>query len=155
MKHLPPDLIPLPTMPYDHRPDSLPLQVEECRTALWRARGNVSVAADILKVGSSRLRRFIKNSDFLSAEQQEAQEMLKDIAEDVVYDALTDADDKGRQDAMARFVLQGIGKDRGYGAGQPNIHVNNSKGGTVIVGWQDGTVFQPEPRAEKVIEHER
>lgn len=151
--HLPNDLIPLPTMPYDERPDSLPLQVEECRTALWRVRGNASKAAELLKVSSSRLRRFINNSPYLLSEQKEAQEILKDIAEDVVYEALTDEDDKGRKDAMARFVLQGIGKDRGYGSGQPKVEINNGKGGTVIVGWADGTMFQPEPQGQ-VIDHE-
>lgn len=149
---LPRDLIPLPTMPYDTRPDSLPLDVEECRTAIWRARGNVTVAADILKVTSHRLRGFITRSPFLSAQLQEAKEQLKDIAEDVVYQALTDEEDKGRQDAMARFVLQGIGKDRGWGSGGTKVQVNNSQGGTVIVGWQDGTVFQPDHG--KVIDHD-
>lgn len=150
--NLPQDLIPLPTMPYDSRPDSLPLDIEECRTALWRVRGNITEAARILKVPSLRLRNFINRSPYLSAEQKEAQEILKDLAEDVVYDALTDEDDKGRQDAMARFVLQGIGKDRGWGSGGTKVQVNNSQGGTVIVGWQDGTVFQPEQG--KVIDHD-
>ena len=151
--HIPNDLVPLPTMPYDERPAELPLNVEECRTAIWRVRGNISKAAELLKVPSARLRRFISNSPYLSSEQKEAQEILKDIAEDVVYEALTDEEDKGRKDAMARFVLQGIGKDRGYGSGQPSVKIDNSKGGTVIVGWADGTVFQPEPQGQ-VIDHE-
>jgi len=140
-------------MPFDYRPDSLPLDIEECRTAIWRARGNITVAADILKVTSNRLRGFVSRSPYLSAELNEAKEQLKDLAEDTVYDALTDADDKGRRDAMARFVLQGIGKDRGWGSGGSKIQIDNSKGGTVIVGWADGTIFQPEAQ-EKVIDHD-
>lgn len=152
MTQLPQDLVPLPTMPYDMRPDSLPLDIEECRTAIWRARGNITLAADLLKVTSHRLRGFVRKSPFLSAQLDEAKEQLKDIAEDVVYQALTDEDDKGRQDAMARFVLQGIGKDRGWGSGGTKVQVNNSQGGTVIVGWQDGTMFQPDH--SKVIDHD-
>lgn len=152
MNALPRDLIPLPTMPYDTRPDSLPLDIEECRTAIWRARGNITVAADILKITSHRLRGFVRKSPYLSAQLEEAKEQLKDIAEDVVYQALTDEEDKGRQDAMARFVLQGIGKDRGWGSGGTKVQINNEKGGTVVVGWQDGTMFQPED--SKVIDHE-
>lgn len=148
---LPRDLIPLPTMPYDTRPDYLPLDIEECRTAIWRGNGNVTTAADILKVTSSRLRAFVRKSPYLSAQLEEAKEQLKDIAEDNVYEALTDNEDKGRKDAMTRFVLQGIGKDRGWGSGGTKVQVNNSQGGTVIVGWQDGTVFQPQ---ERVIDHE-
>ena len=150
--HLPQDLIPLPTMPYDSRPESLPLDIEECRTALWRVRGNITEAAKILKVPSIRLRNFVNRSAYLSAEQKEATEILKDMSEDVVYDALTDLEDKGRRDAMARFVLTGIGKDRGWGSGGTKVTVNNEKGGTVVVGWQDGTMFQPE--TSKVIEHD-
>jgi hypothetical protein len=52
----PTDLMPLPTMPYDERPMSLPLDVEECRTALWRVRGNVTEAAKLIKVHPNRLR---------------------------------------------------------------------------------------------------
>jgi hypothetical protein len=143
MNALPADLKALPTMPYSSRPLELPLDVEECRTALWIERGNITKAATRLKVDSARLRRFIKASRYLTEEQNEAREQLNDIAEDVVYDALTDESDNSRRDAMAKFVLLGPGKDRGYGTGAPKVTVNNNKGGTVIVGWADGTQFEP------------
>lgn len=149
---VPKDLVPLPTAPYDMRPDALPLNVEECRTALWRSRGNITKAAQLLKVPSRRLRDFVKKSPYLSEEAKEATEQLVDMAEDQIYDALNDADDKGRADAAAKFVLMGPGRDRGYGSGT-KVTVNNSKGGTVVVGWADGTQFSPGEKA-KVIEHE-
>lgn len=150
--NIPQDLIPLPTAPWPSRPDALPLDVEECRTALWRNRGNITKAAETLKVSAARLRKFVSNSPYLSAERDEASEQLKDIAEDIVYEALTDTEDKGRQDAMAKFVLSGIGKDRGYGSGGTKVSIN-TEGGTVIVGWADGTNFQPGDNAQ-VINHE-
>lgn len=137
---LPLDLIPLPTQPWDERPLSLPLDVEECRTALWMAVGNVTEAAQILKVSSSRLRNFIRCSPRLTEECREAREQLADTAESVVRDALTDKTDPGRRDQMARFVLNSqLGRQRGFGAGTPNIKINNT--GPVIIGWADGTSF--------------
>lgn len=141
-------------MPYDQRPDQLPLDIEECRTALWRCRGNITKAAQLLKTSSQRLRNFVKRSPYLSAEAQEATEQLVDLAEDQIYDALMDDVDKGRADAAAKFVLMGPGRSRGYGSGGSKVTVNNSQGGTVIVGWADGTTFNPEGQDTKVIEHE-
>lgn len=152
MSSLPHDLVPLPTMPYNMRPDSLPLDIEECRTALWQSRGNVTEAAKRLKISSARLRNFIKKSPYLSAEADEAREQLIDMAEDVVYEALADTADTGRQDAMARFVLTGPGKNRGYGTGAPKVTINNQKGATISLAWGDGTTFQPD--SGSVIEHD-
>jgi hypothetical protein len=140
-------------MPYDERPASLPLDVEECRTALWKQRGNVTKAAEMLKVPSSRLRAFIKTSPFLSAEVKEAQQQLLDISEDIAYDALMDDEDKGRQDTMARFIMTNLGGDRGYGAAKGGVTINAPKG-TINISWADGTSFQPEESDAKVIEHE-
>lgn len=128
-------------MPYDQRPDSLPLDVDECRTAIWMVRGNVTKAAEIMKVPSSRLRNFVKGSKFLSAEVREAQEQLLDIAEDVAYDALIDSEDKSRQDQMARFIMTNLGKDRGYGqgSGKSGVNVNLPGKGRMMIAWDDGT----------------
>jgi hypothetical protein len=129
-------------MPYDERPASLPLDREECRTALWRVRGNISQAAEILKVPSSRLRAFVRSSPNLQREIEEAAERLKDIAEEVVYEALTDEDDPGRKDSMARFVLTNLGQDRGYAKGTgkgPQLNLNMPQGGKISISWEDGT----------------
>lgn len=135
---LPNDLVPLPTMPYDERPSELPLDIQECRTALWRCRGNISNAAELLKTSSNRLRNFVKKSPYLSEEAKESQERLVDIAEDVVYDALTDKEDTARQDTMARFVLSGLGKARGHGAGNTGLTLNLPKG-PMTISWGDGS----------------
>lgn len=145
MSELPADLIPLPTAPYPERPDSLPLEIEECRTAIWLCRGNVTEAAKLVKVTSGRLRKFIAGSAYLSAELRESKEQLADIAENVVYEALTDEEDKGRKDTMARFVLTNLGRTRGYGTAPAGVKINNSAGGTIVVQWADGTQIGQEP----------
>jgi hypothetical protein len=156
MSNIPDDLVALPTMPYSERPIELPLDVEECRTALWMADGNVTEAAIILKITSIRLRAFIKKSPYLSAEMQEAADRLVDIAEINVKDALTDKLDTSRRDTMSRFVLTNLGKHRGWGsANSGGITVKNSAAGTIIVQWGDGTqIGQDVSDNAKVIEHD-
>lgn len=143
MSGVPHDLVPLPTAPYSERPVELPLDVEECRTALWMTRGNISEAAKLIKVTALRLRQFVNKSPYLSAEIQEAKDQLVDKAEDVVYDALTDEDDKARRDVMARFVLGSQGKARGWGHASAggSVNIRNTAGGVIVVQWADGTSF--------------
>lgn len=152
MQHIPSDLIPLPTMPYDQRPDNMPLDIEECRTAIWRTKGNVSEAAALLKTTSLRLRNFINNSWYLSRELNESKEQLVDIAESNVYDALVD-EDPARRDVMTKFVLQTQGKHRGWGnggGGKVSVNMNNS--GPVQIVWGDGSTLSASD--EKTIEGE-
>lgn len=151
---LPDNLQPLPTTPYDERPSELPLSIEECRTAIWRCRGNVSEAAHLLKVQSSRLRTFIRNSPRLLEEVKEAQEQLVDLAEDVAYEALV-SEDASRRDGMARFIMGSIGKSRGYGSGGGgNVNVTLPKG-KVKIEWADGSSINVNSEQDaKVIDHE-
>ena len=145
--HIPNDLVALPTMPYNERPAELPLDVEECRTAIWMASGNVTEAAKLLKITSIRLRNFVKKSAYLSAELQEAADRLVDIAEKNVKEALLDDQDPSRRDTMSRYVLSNIGKHRGWGTGGNAVNVKNSPGGTIVVQWADGTQLrQEEPK---------
>jgi hypothetical protein len=118
------------------------------------ANGNISKAAEVLKVTSVRLRNFIKKSPYLTAEMQEAADRMVDIAESNVYDALTDELDPSRRDTMSRFVLTNIGKSRGWGSGSTGgVTVKNAAGGTIIVQWADGSQFGNDDD-NKTIEHE-
>lgn len=148
-EHVPNDLVALPTMPYSERPVELPLDTEECRTALWMAAGNVSEAAKILKVTSIRLRNFVKKSPYLTGEMAEAHDRIVDIAEANVRDALTDELDPSRRDTMSRFVLTNIGKHRGWGtSASGGVTVKNSAGGTIVVQWADGSTFNSDGESE-------
>ena len=141
-------------MPWDKRPDELPLDVEECRTALWKAQGNITEAAAILKITSMRLRRFVDSSPRLSAELKESKEQLKDIAEANLVEALTDPDDTARRDSMTKFVLTNLGGDRGYGQKNGSGLTIKAGGGSgsFTVSWEDGSSFN-EPDDGKTIEH--
>ena len=154
---IPGDLVSLPTMPYSERPAELPLDTEECRTAIWMAAGNITEAAKLLKITSIRLRNFVKKSPYLSAEMQEAADRIVDIAEANVVEALKDELDPSRRDTMSRFVLSNIGKHRGWGTGSPNVNIKNAVGGTIVVQWADGSKFgsnEPKEIDGEVIEND-
>jgi hypothetical protein len=149
MNEMPTDLVALPTAPYSERPISLPLDVEECRTAIWIARGNITEAAKILKITPLRLRTFVGKSPYLSAEMQESLDQVVDIAERVVVDALEDTENPARQDTMARFVLGSQGKRRGWGsATNAGVNIKNSGNGTIVVQWADGSTFGDQDNKE-------
>lgn len=145
---LPRDLTPISTQPWNERPLEIPLEIEECRTALWMCRGNVTEAATVLKVPSDRLRRLIKGSRRLQDTVEESRERLKDLAESNLYDALTDGEDPQRRDSMTKYVLSNLGQDRGFGSKAGiNINTGNSAKGRLMVVWDDGETLtgSPEP----------
>jgi hypothetical protein len=108
--------------------------------------GNIREAAKILKVPSARLRNFVNGSPYLQAEVQESKEIMVDIAESNVVEALEDEDDVGRRDSMTRFVLQSQGRSRGWGTGaNSGVNINAGAGkGRVIISWENGESFEPE-----------
>jgi hypothetical protein len=132
---IPSDLTTLPTMPYAERPDDLPLDVEECRTAIWMTKGNITEAADILKISSARLRRFVRASVYLSREVEEATERLKDKAMKVIDEGLNDENERF---TMARFVMTNLGGDRGFGT--KAAKVASPAAGPIVYSWQDDDV---------------
>lgn len=132
----PSNLLPISTSPWDERPEELPLDIEECRTALWISNGNILKAAEQLKVPSRRLRNFVKSSPYLQREIEEAGERIADMAEVVVVAALSDEKDPGRQDSMARFVLAGQhGKKRGYGNNNGTGGSAKVQIGSIVIQW--------------------
>lgn len=131
----PDDLVPIPSQPWDERPTELPLDIEECRTALWVCKGSISDAAKLLKVGSARFRNFVNASEYLRRELQEASEVMADIAEKNIYEALTDPDDPGRRDTMSKWFLERKGRDRGYGnAG--GVSSGSGPKGRITISWE-------------------
>lgn len=155
LDNVPRDLVPLPTMPYNVRPVEIPLDVEECRTAIWRCKGNISQAAGLLKTTSVRLRSFVERSPYLRREVKESLELYVDRAEEIVEEALNDEEDKSRRDQMARFVLGSqVARARGWGNGtaQPGMKISNEKGGMIVVQWADGTKFDGQQIEGEVVE---
>jgi len=70
----------LPAYPWSVRPDDHPLTLEEVTHALVEASGDVTSAADRLKVGSLTLRKFIERSPRARAVVLEMDHRLADRA---------------------------------------------------------------------------
>lgn len=148
--NLPDDLVPLPTAPWDERPDSVPLDVEEARTALWLASGNIGKAAARLKVPSNRLRKFVNASARLTEVVAEAREMMVDIAESNIMDALMEAEDYTRRDAMSKFVLTTLGKERGFSTSTTITLSKKLPAGPIDFKWIEGEVIEQKDDADEV-----
>jgi hypothetical protein len=58
----PSEFLPLPYFVWDSRPETLPLDVEECATALYLADGDLKAAAALLKVTVAQLRKPIRKT---------------------------------------------------------------------------------------------
>lgn len=94
-----------------------------------------------------RLRTFVRNSPYLSAEVEEAKEQVVDKAESIVVDAL-DSNDPTRQDQMARYVLNSShGRKRGWGQGSSNVQID-ARGSKFTISWADGSRFDDKRDAE-------
>ena len=58
----PDEFLPLPYFPWDSRPETLPLDVEEAATALFLDGGDVKAAASRLKVSTTQLKKIVRRS---------------------------------------------------------------------------------------------
>lgn len=153
---LPADLEPLGTRVADH-PDDVPLDREECRTALWLAAGNITRAAVLLRTSSARLGNFVRRDTYLGEERGKAAELAVDRAEAVVLEALDD-DDIIRRDDAARFVLTHAGRQRGWSkdGGAPGLNLAfagmPAAAGAIQIRWQ--TEDEARGPQTKTIEHQ-
>lgn len=66
------EFLPLPYYNWDQRPDTLPLDVDECATAIHLSDGDVLEAAALLKVPIIRLNRIIRHNPRLQRILEEA-----------------------------------------------------------------------------------
>lgn len=151
MSQIPEDLVPIPTQPWDTRPDALPLDTEECRTAIWMHQGNITNAAKHLKINPQRLRNYVKKSPYLSREMDEARETMLDKAEENIWDAL-ESDDDVRRDNMTKFVYNTFGRVRGFGQGSTNVKVDVNASGPISISWDNGQALSSPENMGDVIE---
>ena len=56
---------PLAFFPWDSRPETVPLDDDECATAIYIANGDINAAAALLKVAPTLLKRSIRRSSRL------------------------------------------------------------------------------------------
>jgi hypothetical protein len=106
---LPPDLIPLSEGDFDD---------DAVRTALYLSWGNVSKAARMLNMPAGMLARRVELSGSLKADRDAARRLIVDTAEAKIVERLTSLEGDDLYDTV-KFVLTTLGKEVGWGAGQP------------------------------------
>jgi hypothetical protein len=138
----------LPAYPWQTRPDDHPLTADEVCAALFEAEGDVTSAAERLKVGSLILRKFIERSSRARAVIVEMNARLVDEAQATLHAALRD-DDARRQDWATRFILNSKnGRGRGWASAEPADEAAQVRGPLInltlpVVRWADGTLIGP------------
>ena len=101
------EFVPLPYYPWDERPHTLPLDADECATALYLAHGEPVEAAELLKVPLIRLNRLIRNSPRLKTVIAEALEEVLARAAHVPIKTLFDPEaDNRRLEWASSLVLK-------------------------------------------------
>lgn len=99
------EFAPLPYFPWDERPPTLPLDSDECATAIHLAEGHLPRAAELLKVPLIRLTRLIKVSPRLQRVFEESAGLVVAKAFSKYIEAL-DAPDARRQEWGATKIMQ-------------------------------------------------
>jgi hypothetical protein len=151
----------LPAYPWSQRPEDHPLTLDEVTAALVEASGDVTQAADRLKVGSLTLRKFIERSPRARAVVLEMDHRLADRARRKLIGILNDDQDARRQDWAIRYVLNAkMARHLGFAATDSADDAARQNNGLVQnnfiigqAGWANGEMFaKPAPPAQKLIE---
>jgi hypothetical protein len=150
----------LPAYPWSVRPDDHPLTLDEVTCALVEASGDVTAAADRLKVGSLTLRKFIERSPRARAVVLEMDHRLADRARRKLIGILNDDEDARRQDWAIRYILNAkMARHLGFAATDSADDAANQRNGPVTnivigpAGWANGEMFaRQQPQPQKLIE---
>jgi len=105
------EYLPLPHYPWDERPLTVPVDVEEAATALFLAKGSLPNAALLLKTPQTRLSRLIHAHPRLQRIQRELLELLPHRAVDEIVRALDSPDDRRREWATQRILNSRLARD--------------------------------------------
>ena len=132
------EFLPLPYFPYDERPVTVPLDVEECATALYICGGKLSKAADRLKVDKLRLQRVIDRSPRLQRLHKELYEVYVHDSAEVVIDAIYADDPRVRYAAATKVLGTKAAREHPFApAGDGgSLTVNNDGGGNITFHWR-------------------
>ena len=100
------EFIPLPYYPWEERPHTLPLDPDECATAIHLAHGSLDRAASLLKVEINALNRMVRKHPMLQRIQSEALDNALAKAQSYPIDTLFDpnTDRRAREWAVSRIL---------------------------------------------------
>ena len=134
------EFLPLPYFPWEVRPSTMRLEVEECATALYLSSGVISEAAGRLRVHPLRLVRAIRLSERLGRLHGELVGLLNDKVHAEVIAAFRDEDSRRREWASMKVINSRQFQDHplapNASGGLPSIAVGGP--GRIVISWDDG-----------------
>jgi hypothetical protein len=133
--------------------DEAPIDVEEATRALEKVRGNITAAAELMNVGSARLRAFVAAEPVLRRMQEEILERAVDRAIEILHEGMKDEHYGVRLQGAKEFLRTRVASMRGFGPQAAAIDLP-TPGQTITIKWLgDG---DPEPKDDtKLIEGEK
>ena len=148
------EFTPLPYYPWDERPHTLPLDADECATAIHLAHGDRDQAARLLKVPVIRLNRLVRNSPRLQRVLQESLEVTLARAESVPIATLFDpeADARRLEWASTKVLQSRLGQGSALAPAPPSTTqaaslTLNQPQKTITFRWRTDADDNPDPDA--------
>lgn len=108
------EFAPLPFYPWDSRPETIPLEVEECETAIHLAEGHIPKAAALLKVPQYKLDRQIRRHPRLQRVYEEAARLVGHRSAGEMIDALDSPNDRRREWAATKILASKACRDHPF-----------------------------------------
>jgi hypothetical protein len=108
------EFLPLPFYPWDERPPTLPLEFDECATAIHLTNASIPAAAALLKIPIVRLNREIRRSPRLQRVVEEALEVIKAKMAGEVIQALDDPDGRRREWAVNKLLVSRMAQGHAF-----------------------------------------
>jgi hypothetical protein len=157
MNEMDEEFLPLPNYTWDQRPSIMPLDVEECATALYLVGGVLEDAAERLRIHPLRLVRFIARHKRLQRLHAELSALLHDKVHKEYRNAFDSEDDRRREWAASKvaqtraFQEHPLAPNANASSSSPGLALNGVPN-RIVISWDDGPAL-PSPEAP-LIEHD-
>jgi hypothetical protein len=134
------EFLPLPYYGWDRRPTHIPLDVDECATALYLENGVVERAAGRLKCEPLKLVRAINRSPRLQRLHAELVSLLNDKVHQEYLNAFQSEDDRRREWAAAKVAntKQFQSHPLAPNANSASVSIPSPAAARIIISWDDG-----------------
>ena len=146
------EFTPLPFYPFTERPVTLPLDPDECATAIHLAQGDLPKASDLLKVPQFKLEREVRRHPNLARILNEELQIAVSRSRSELLTALASPNDRRREWAASKILASRIAQNDPFApapaqpsATQASLSLTNTAAGrTLVFRWRtDADETQP------------
>jgi hypothetical protein len=138
------EFIPLPFYPFTERPSTLPLDPDECATAIHLAEGDLPKASALLKVPQFKLEREVRRHPNLQRILNEELQIAVSRSRSELLDALSSPNDRRREWAATKILASRIAQNDPFApapaqpsAAQASLSLTSTAAGrTLVFRWR-------------------